>query len=86
LLSLGVFGGLLVDAGRWRIAVWGGSALFVFSFFMLGICKSGQYTFIILSQGQVQYQSSFSFMEISNEMIVDIALVWALDSVLLIFR
>ncbi|KAH8693158.1 major facilitator superfamily domain-containing protein [Talaromyces proteolyticus] len=48
---LGVFGGLLLDAGRWRLTVGGGSILFVFTFFMLSLCKRGQYAPIILAQG-----------------------------------
>ncbi|KAM0812785.1 putative Major facilitator superfamily (MFS) profile domain-containing protein [Seiridium cardinale] len=48
---LGVFGGLLLDGGHWRIAVGGGSFLFVFCFFMLSLCQEGQYAPILLSQG-----------------------------------
>lgn len=50
-LSLGVFGGFLLDAGSWRWTVGGGSVLYVFTFFMLSLCRPGQYAPIILSQG-----------------------------------
>jgi hypothetical protein len=49
--SLGVFGGFLLDSGHWRWTVGGGSMLFVFAFFMLSLCRAGQYAPIILSQG-----------------------------------
>ncbi|KAK8000579.1 MFS general substrate transporter [Apiospora arundinis] len=48
---LGVVGGFLLDGGRWRLAVGGGSVLFAFSFFMLSLCKQGQYAPVFLSQG-----------------------------------
>ncbi|KAF2135753.1 uncharacterized protein K452DRAFT_292977 [Aplosporella prunicola CBS 121167] len=48
---LGVFGGLLLDAGQWRLTVGGGSVLFIFTFFMLSLCKPGQYAPILLAQG-----------------------------------
>ncbi|KAK8104506.1 uncharacterized protein PG998_011539 [Apiospora kogelbergensis] len=48
---LGVVGGLLLDGGRWRLAVGGGSLLFAFSFFMLSLCRPGQYAPVFLSQG-----------------------------------
>ncbi|KAK6223443.1 hypothetical protein LQW54_000561 [Pestalotiopsis sp. IQ-011] len=48
---LGVFGGVLLDGGHWRAAMVGGSGLFIFAFFMLSLCREGQYAPIILSQG-----------------------------------
>ncbi|PVH94306.1 MFS general substrate transporter [Periconia macrospinosa] len=48
---LGVIGGVLLDGGQWRYTVGGGSALFVFTFFMLSLCKAGQFAPILLSQG-----------------------------------
>lgn len=48
---LGVFGGLLLDAGHWRLTVGSGSILFVLTYFMLSLCKPGQYAPILLSQG-----------------------------------
>ncbi|KDN35743.1 MFS general substrate transporter [Tilletiaria anomala UBC 951] len=48
---LGVFGGFLLDAGRFRVTIACGTLLFIFAFFMLSLCQAGMFAPILLSQG-----------------------------------
>ncbi|KDN35155.1 hypothetical protein K437DRAFT_82278 [Tilletiaria anomala UBC 951] len=49
--SLGIVGGFLLDAGRFRVTIAYGTLLFIFAFFMLSLCQAGMFAPILLSQG-----------------------------------
>lgn len=50
-LACGPIGGKLFDAGHCKVAVFAGSVLFLFSFFMISLAKPDQYYQLFLSQG-----------------------------------
>ncbi|KAF7329682.1 MFS general substrate transporter [Mycena kentingensis (nom. inval.)] len=49
--GLGLPAGKLFDDGHYRLLMTSGTAIFVFSFFMLSVCRPNQYYQVFLSQG-----------------------------------